>query len=212
MYFRRSHAHFSHSFYYTPDQRLAVTGGTTCLDYGDNVDPIYGTPLDFRTCKTGDANQIFTLEDVKATVTSTTAFSDPTTICHYGEQQILKPAAGTNITKQYPTGKVPFQYCSAQYFQTQSENITVRALRLFPSFLLTRLAQVYLAPASSTNPAKEGVVIGQKADLGTLEYDLTLTIPKGAKPAADSQLFVLEYYGGNSGGRTMTTLAEPVKF
>jgi hypothetical protein len=61
-------------------------------------------------------------------VTSTTAFPDPTTICHYGEQQILKPAAGTNITKQYPTGKVPFQYCSAQYFQTQSENITVRTL------------------------------------------------------------------------------------
>jgi hypothetical protein len=122
------------SFYYTPDQRLAVTGGTTCLDFGDDVTPNYATPLEFLPCKTGDTNQIFALEDVKATVTSTTAFPDPTTICHIGQQQILKPVAGTNITKTYPSGKVPFQYCSAQYFQTQSENITVRGLiPLLPS-------------------------------------------------------------------------------
>jgi hypothetical protein len=93
-------AHRCCSFYYTTDQRLAITGGTTCLDYGDNVDPIYGTPLDFRTCKDGDNNQVFTLENVKATVTSTTAFPDPTTICHQGDHLILKPAAGTNITQQ----------------------------------------------------------------------------------------------------------------
>jgi hypothetical protein len=127
-------AHRHSSFYYTPDQRLAVTGGTTCLDFGDDITPGYATPLEFQPCKTGDANQIFTLEDVKATVTSTTAFPDPTTICHIGDQEILTPSAGTNLTTKYPTGKVPFHYCSAQYFETSSVNITVSCPPPFRSF------------------------------------------------------------------------------
>jgi hypothetical protein len=77
-----------------------VTGGTTCLDYGDYQEKGYATQVEFETCKTGDTNQIFALEDVKATVTSTTAFPDPTTICHIGQQQILKPSAAVNITQQ----------------------------------------------------------------------------------------------------------------
>jgi hypothetical protein len=41
--------------------------------------------------------------------------------------------------------------------------------------------------------------------------DLTLTIPKGTKPAANSQLFVLEYYYGSQYGNT-ETISEAVKF
>jgi hypothetical protein len=69
---------------------------------------------------------------------------------------------------------------------------------------------VYLAPASSTNPAKDGVVVGS-SNSGNSEYDLTLTIPKGTKPAANSQLFVLEYYYGSQYGNT-ETISEAVKF
>jgi hypothetical protein len=92
-------AYAGHSFYYTDDQRLAVTGDTTCLDYEGDGTGLF-TSAAFATCTTGDANQIFTLEDVPATVTTTSASPDPTTVCHTGQQQILKPAAGTNITKQ----------------------------------------------------------------------------------------------------------------
>jgi hypothetical protein len=84
------------SFYYTPDQRIAVTGGTTCLQ---NDVPYDGNYIEFRTCAAGDNQQLFTLEDVQATVTSTTAFPDPTTICHNGIQQILTPANYVNVTQ-----------------------------------------------------------------------------------------------------------------
>jgi hypothetical protein len=85
-----------HSFYYTPEQRIAVTGGTTCLQ---NDVPYDGNQIEFRTCAVGDNQQLFTLEDVQATVTSTTAFPDPTTICHNGIQQILTPANYVNATQ-----------------------------------------------------------------------------------------------------------------
>jgi hypothetical protein len=85
------------SFYYTPDQRIAVTGGTTCLQ---NDVPYDGNQIEFRTCVTGDSQQLFTLEDVQATITSTTAFPDPTTICHDEIQQVLVPADYTNITQK----------------------------------------------------------------------------------------------------------------
>jgi hypothetical protein len=78
-------------------------------------------------------------------VTSTTAFPDPTTYCHTGQQQVLKPAPNTNITKQvrpllpllsllqltppqYPSGKIPFQYCTPNYKTTATLNITVRLM------------------------------------------------------------------------------------
>jgi hypothetical protein len=79
---------------------------------------------------------------------------------------------------------------------------------------LRKLVQVYLAPASSTNPAKDGVVVGSKSDGGAFEYDFTLTIPKGTKPAANSQLFVLEWYYQSYGGvgYQITTTSETVKF
>jgi hypothetical protein len=93
-----SFAYLHRSFFYTTDQRLQITGGTTCLDYGDNVDPVYGTSLDFSTCTAGNVNQIFTLENVQAVVTNTT-FPDPNTICHQGEQEILKPATAANLTQ-----------------------------------------------------------------------------------------------------------------
>jgi hypothetical protein len=74
--------------------------------------------------------------------------------------------------------------------------------------------QVFLASASDKNPAKDGVIVGQSTNNGALEYDMTLTIPKGTKPAADSQLFVLEYYANEySGPYTATdTYSEAVKF
>jgi hypothetical protein len=124
----------SGSFYYTPDQRLAVTGGTTCLDYGDHITPGYEWPLEFLPCEAGNNNQIFTLEDVKATVTTTEVFPDPTTTCHIEYQQILKPSAGANITANYPSGTVPFHYCSAEYYETRSLNITVRGVLSTNSF------------------------------------------------------------------------------
>jgi hypothetical protein len=83
------------SFYYTSDQHIAVTGGTTCL----GVDPDDSFQLRFESCTSAKTSQLFALEDVKATITSTTAFSDPTTICHRGNQQILKPANHTNVTQ-----------------------------------------------------------------------------------------------------------------
>jgi hypothetical protein len=189
-------AHGHASFYYTDDQRLAVTGGTTCLDYGDDITPGYATPLEFLKCKTGDANQIFQLEDVQPSFTTTAVFPDPTTICHIGQQQILKPIAGANLTAKYPTGKVPFQYCSAQYFKTSTTNITVRCLLNRHPPVRSFTSQVYLASATSKNPTKDGVVVGKSSVGGGFEYDITLTIPKGTKPAAKSQLFVLEYISG----------------
>jgi hypothetical protein len=56
--------------------------------------------------------------------------------------------------------------------------------------------QVYLASATSKNPTKDGVVVGKATGNGNTEYDITLTIPKGTKPAAKSQLFVVEYISG----------------
>jgi hypothetical protein len=91
------------SFYYTPDQRIAVTGGTTCLQ---NDVPYDGNQIEFRTCATGDNQQLFTLEDVQATITSTTAFPDPTTICHNGIQQILTPANYVNVTQTVRSASV----------------------------------------------------------------------------------------------------------
>jgi hypothetical protein len=75
--------------------------------------------------------------------------------------------------------------------------------------------QVFLASATDENPAKDGVVVGRGNGNGKLEYDFTLSIPKGTKPAADSQLFVFEYYAEEYGPGPYTgnsTFSEVVKF
>jgi hypothetical protein len=43
---------------------------------------------------------------------------------------------------------------------------------------------------------QDGVIVGKKnaSSLSTSEYDITLKIPKSPKPAANSQLFVLEWF------------------
>jgi hypothetical protein len=71
---------------------------------------------------------------------------------------------------------------------------------------------VYLASAADKNPAKDGVIVGQRTSDDS--YEFTLTIPKGTKPAANSQLFVLEYYANEySGPYTGTdTFSEAVQF
>jgi hypothetical protein len=86
-----------HSFYYTPDQRIAITGGTTCLELDV---PFNENDVEFRTCKTGNSQQRFTIENVTASVTSMAPFPDPTTICHRGVQAVLSPTEHTNITLQ----------------------------------------------------------------------------------------------------------------
>jgi hypothetical protein len=77
-----------------------VTGGDTCLDYGDVVKAGAGTLLRFEPCGAGNAAQVFALEDVPATVTSTTAFPDPTTICHTGSPDLLQPKQYANLTQE----------------------------------------------------------------------------------------------------------------
>jgi hypothetical protein len=75
--------------------------------------------------------------------------------------------------------------------------------------------QVYIAPASSTNPVQDGVIVGQKNASGTsAEYDITLKIPKSPKPAASSQLFVLEWFLDIFDGDIYRTtyISEPVNF
>jgi hypothetical protein len=85
----------SRSFYYTDDQRIAVTGGTACLDQ------VAERPGSVQTwqCTSGDTHQAWTVTDAKATVTSTNALPGPTTVCEIGHQQILHPAAGTDVTQ-----------------------------------------------------------------------------------------------------------------
>jgi hypothetical protein len=76
---------------------------------------------------------------------------------------------------------------------------------------------VYLASAADQNPAKDGIVVGQSINTGSAGstgYDITLTIPKGTKPAANSQLFVLEW--GTSAyifpSNATDTFSQAVKF
>jgi hypothetical protein len=45
-----------HSWYYTGDQRIAITGGTLCLDAKDPTD----TPQVWK-CTTGDTRQVWTI-------------------------------------------------------------------------------------------------------------------------------------------------------
>jgi hypothetical protein len=225
-----SFAYLRCSFFYTIDQRLQITGGTMCLDSGDNIDPVYGTSLDFSTCTAGNANQIFTIENVQVVVTNTT-FPDPNTICHQGEQEILKPTATANLTQLVRTvarlllllstkrlrsiraGRFPSSTAQRKSMRRRART-SPYALRVFLSHAYADRGppQVYLAPASSTNPTKDGVVVGQKSSPGASEYDLTLTLPTGMKPAANSQLVALEHFSGFSNNGNTATSSEKVKF
>jgi hypothetical protein len=53
---RETEADEPHSWYYTGDQRIAITGGTLCLDAKDPTD----TPQVWK-CTTGDTRQVWTI-------------------------------------------------------------------------------------------------------------------------------------------------------
>jgi hypothetical protein len=56
-------------WYFTADNRLAITGGTQCLDLGNNAT---GKTLQTYTCTSGDINQVWT-PDTTPTSTATLA-------------------------------------------------------------------------------------------------------------------------------------------
>jgi hypothetical protein len=77
-----------------------------------------------------------------------------------------------------------------------------------------RARQVHLAPQGSSNPYI-ALAVGSSASpkAGGVEYDLTLIVPKTAKPAAQSQLFVVEWINdAQNGGRHTVIYSQAVLF
>jgi hypothetical protein len=113
---------------------------------------------------------------------------------------------------------VPFTYCSPEYFETNTLNITV-CIPISPSISDTDPLQVFLASATDPTPTKNGIVLGTQVGTNDPDgygygYTLNLAIPKSAKPAPKSQLFVLEWYSGYAPAPAVptTTYAVNVEF
>jgi hypothetical protein len=101
-------------WYLTDDNRIAMTGGTMCLDWQDGK-----RFIQTWRCTDKNMNQVFTTTDLRIPL--------PTRDCINGKQEIVFPAKNVNLTALAAKngGKFRFQYCSGLSRSSWTRNIQV---------------------------------------------------------------------------------------